>query len=108
MDLGRLSVEEAFGEVDDHARSTSPAITNRARGKELPTLVNDVELVAESDRVVVGHGEFTPDSSVEDLPARFGIQSLPVDPGVLFEPLGVEGPLDAGFIWSREGERLAL
>ena len=104
MDFGRLSVEEAFGEVDDHAGPTPPAITDWARGKELSTLVNDVELVAESDGVVISHREFTPDSCIEDLAARLGIQSLPVDPGVLLEPLGVEGPLNAGFIWSREGE----
>ena len=102
MYLRSLSIEHASWQFDDKPRTTAPTVGDRTRVELLSALVYQVELIAERYRKILIDTELPSYPSVEEFPVKSGVQPLPIDPGLLIEPVCVEGPLQSCFVWPYE------
>ena len=66
--------------------------------------MHQMELIAEPDRQTRGESQLATEAGVEDLPVLLGVQPLPVDPALILESCGIDGPLEPGLVRPAERE----
>src|SRR4029078_8053436 len=89
-----------------HARCQSHAIGDRARGKQLPTLMYDVQLNRQLDEI--GRVNLGVQPGVEALAVLRSVEPLPLQPRVVTQPRSLERPFESGVERALKRERLPL
>ena len=86
--------------------ATAHAVADRARVIQLATLMNDVNLQRQRERM--GETPLQASAAVEALAVLGGVDTLPVQPQVVLETGTLKEPLQPGLVRAIEGEPLAL